>query len=336
LLALLGFAVLARLLTLGAYPLFDNTEARYAEIARKMAQTGNWITPQFDYGVPFWGKPPLSTWATAGLFDMFGVNEFTARLSSLLFCLGVVWLTYYLADRRNGRGHGMAAVLVLSTTALFFVSSGGVMTDPALVLGTTLSMVAFWRADESRLWGYLFFAGMAVGLLAKGPVAVVLTMLPVAMWVLVRKNPRETWRRLPWVTGTVLMFALALPWYLAAEHATPGFLDYFIIGEHWKRFTVSGWHGDLYGTAHSMPRGIIWPLWLLAAFPWSLYLLRPASFRMENVKGLLGDGWRSYLLMWVLAPMVFFSFAGNVLWTYVLPGLPAFALLCNLVTRKSG
>jgi len=328
-LALLGFAVLARLLTLGAYPLYDNTEARYAEIARKMAQTGQWIMPQYDYGVPFWGKPPLSIWATAGTFDLLGVNEFAARLSSLLFCLGAVWLTYYLARKVKGNGHGLAAALVLTTTALFFVSSGSVMTDPALMLGTTLSMVAFWRADESRLWGYLFFVGMAVGLLAKGPVAVVLTMTPVCLWVLIMRNPRDTWRRLPWVTGTLLMLALALPWYLAAEHVSPGFLKYFIIGEHWDRFTVSGWHGDLYGTAHSMPRGIIWLFWLLAALPWSLYLFRPSTYRKENVRGLLRDGLRSYLLAWTVTPMLFFTMAGNVLWTYVLPGLPAFAILMS-------
>src|SRR6185369_1388999 len=68
--------VAVRLATLDAYPLMDSTESRYAEIARKMQETGNWITPQFDYGVPFWGKPPLSTWLAAAAMSLFGVNEF--------------------------------------------------------------------------------------------------------------------------------------------------------------------------------------------------------------------------------------------------------------------
>ena len=153
-----------------------------------MAETNNWITPQIDYGVPFWGKPPLSTWATGLSLRVFGINEFAARFSSLLFGLGMVWLTHRLAARRSNREHAVTAAAVLSTSALFFVASGSVMTDPALAFATTLAMVAFWLAvkgDESpdRLWGYLFFVGLAIGLLAKGPVAVVLTLLPVALWV---------------------------------------------------------------------------------------------------------------------------------------------------------
>ena len=80
--------VAVRLATLGAYPLMDPTESRYAEIARKMLETGNWLMPQFDYGVPFWGKPPLSTWLSAAAMAVFGVNEFAARLPSLLLLAG--------------------------------------------------------------------------------------------------------------------------------------------------------------------------------------------------------------------------------------------------------
>ena len=78
---------LVRLATLGAYPLMDSTESRYAEIARKMLETGNWLTPQFDYGVPFWGKPPLSTWLSAAAMAVLGVGEFAARLPSFLLAL---------------------------------------------------------------------------------------------------------------------------------------------------------------------------------------------------------------------------------------------------------
>ena len=79
------------------YPLTDPTEARYAEIARKMLETGQWVMPQFDYGVPFWGKPPLSTWLSAASMGAFGVNEFAARLPSLLLMLGCGVLVYALA-----------------------------------------------------------------------------------------------------------------------------------------------------------------------------------------------------------------------------------------------
>jgi len=335
------FTGLIRLLTLGAYPLFDATEARYAEIARKMAETANWITPQIDYGVPFWGKPPLSTWATALSLRVFGINEFAARFSSLLFGLGMVWLTYRLASRRLNRDYAVTAAAVLSTSALFFVASGSVMTDPALAFGTTLAMVAFWLAakgDESpdRLWGYLFFVGLAIGLLAKGPVAVVLTLLPVALWAVWKRQWTCLWQRLPWLTGSLLTMAIALPWYMAAERATPGFLKYFIIGEHWKRFTESGWKGDLYGTGHSHPHGTIWLYWFLATFPWCFVFIGALLRRGRRAVELLRSDWIAYLVLWTAAPMLFFTLAGNILWTYVLPGVPAFALLLAELTGTAG
>ncbi|NMS31044.1 ArnT family glycosyltransferase, partial [Vibrio parahaemolyticus] len=76
---LLAFALLLRLISLAAYPLMDTTEARYGEMARLMVETGNWLTPQFDYGVPFWGKPPLFTWMSAYGIELFGLNEFAVR-----------------------------------------------------------------------------------------------------------------------------------------------------------------------------------------------------------------------------------------------------------------
>ena len=329
---LLVFTGLARLLTLGAYPLTDNTEARYGEIARKMFETGHWIVPQIDYGVPFWGKPPLSFWLTAISFKLMGVNEFAARIPSLLLGVAVCGLVYVLASRRRDRDHGLRASAVVATSALMLVSAGGVMTDPAMMLGTTLSMVAFWLAltTASRFWGYLFFVGLAIGLLAKGPVATVLTLAPIGVWAVLTGRVPEVWRRLPWSTGTLLTAALAVPWYWAAEMQSPGFLHYFLVGEHWQRYTVSGWKGDLYGSGHAYPRGMIWLYALLATLPWSPWLLWQLA-RRKSVIALRplrsGDGWSLYLLCWMFAPVVFFTMARNILPTYVLPGLVGFGLL---------
>ncbi|MDW7646426.1 MAG: glycosyltransferase family 39 protein [Desulfuromonadales bacterium] len=332
------FAVVAivRLLSLGSYPLADTTEARYGEIARLMAETGNWITPQIHQGVPFWGKPPLSTWLSALSIRLFGVNEFAIRLPSFLLALLVLAMVYFIAVRQRGRDFALVATVVLTLSVLFFVSSGAVMTDSALLLGTTLSMIAFWRIMTSEelsalVWGYLFFVGLAIGLLAKGPVALILVGLPVGGWVVWQRQWDQVWHRLPWFSGLALCFALSAPWYYLAELKTPGFLDYFLIGEHWKRFMVSGWQGDLYGNAHSRPLGTIWLYWLATALPWSLVLLVSffrKEFRQKAVFLLRRrDGWGVYLVLWSVAPMVFFTLAGNILWTYVLPGLPAFALL---------
>ncbi len=340
LLFLLAVVVAVRLLTLGAYPLLDPTESRYAEIARKMLETGDWLVPQVDYGVPFWGKPPLSMWMSAIAMAMFGVNEFAARLPSLLLTAGCGAMVYGLAVLRSGRDLALWALAAFATTGLVFISAGAVMTDPSLMFATTLSMAAFWIALHGpdaarRAAGMAFFVGLALGLLAKGPVAVVLTMLPVGAWTLWTRQWHAVWSRVPWLWGTLLALALAVPWYWAAERASPGFLDYFLIGEHWKRFVESGWKGDLYGQAHARPRGTIWVWWFAAALPWSpmvvTWLVKTFATRGNRQaaqrRTLLHDPWCAYLFLWTLAPMVFFTVSGNVLPTYVLPGMPAFALL---------
>jgi len=335
LIGLIVVTIAVRLATLGLYPLMDNTEARYAEVARLMVGTGDWVTLHHRAGEAFWSKPPLSTWLAALSYLTFGVNEFAARLASLVPSLGVAWLVYDLARRRGRRDTALRATAILLTTPIFFVSAGAVMTDAALVLGTTLSMAGFWQAmthvDRSgRVWGYLFFVGLAIGLLAKGPVGVVLTLAPVGIWTLWKGGIGPVWRRLPWITGTLLTAAIAVPWYVLAEMRTPGFLDYFIVGEHWNRYLVSGWKGDRFGTAHARPRGMIWIFLVATTLPWCAAWLvmairqRRAPARTPVVPD---NGWRAYLWLWLLASPVFFTPAGNILATYVLPGMPAFALL---------
>ena len=173
--------------------------------------------------------------------------------------------------------------------------------------------------------------GLAIGLLSKGPLALVLVAAAVLPWSLLPAG-RAQWRALPWIGGTILMLALALPWYVMAEIRTPGFLQYFIVGEHFLRFVDPGWQGDLYGTAHKRPYGGIWLDWLLATMPWGLaglwLFLRPgqdAPLR-TRLASLARDPLRAYLLLWGLAAPAFFTLSGNILWTYVLPSLPPLAL----------
>ena len=128
-------SVLAARLGLSALlPFADTTEPRYAEMARIMAETGDWITPWFDIGVPFWGKPPLSFWTQALSFKLFGVSEFAGRLPSWLANVGIVWLVYNLRRylHPDPLGHGaktqaLWAALIYATTALGFLSAGTVM-----------------------------------------------------------------------------------------------------------------------------------------------------------------------------------------------------------------
>lgn len=329
----LAILLVIRVLLMIQVPYTDTTEARYAEIARKMVETNDWITPQIDYGVPFWGKPPLHTWVSAAGMKLFGVNEFGGRF--FIFVTGILILRWFYrwAQEFKGKDYALLGTTILGSSALYFVAMATVMTDLVMIAGTTLSMIAFWRAlhgnQKTVSAGYLFFVGLAIGLLAKGPVAFVLTAIPIGAWVLIHNRWRETWRRLPWISGTLLMLALSLPWYLLAELKTPGFLQYFIVGEHFERFIHSGWKGDLYGSGHAKPRGTIWIYWLEMLLPWTFLFLIPLRRLRSVVNGFRRDTsrWSSYLLCWALSPMIFFTMATNVIPTYVITGIPASCLL---------
>ncbi len=332
---MLAVLALARLAAMALVPLLDTTEARYAEIARKMVELKDWVTPWHDYGVPFWGKPPLSYWLTAASLKTFGINEFAARLPHFVVLALIAALVWQLARRRAG-SEATIAVTLLASSALFFVSAGAVMTDGPLVLGATMSLYGFWLAmaappaGRPSRSGWWFFAGIAVGLLAKGPLVLVLVGLPLMAWLTISRRWSQLWQRLPWIGGSIMVLVIALPWYVLAELRTPGFLEYFLVGEHWHRFVTPGWTGDRYGGAHAHRMGTIWVYALAALLPWSVLLPIAAWRWRKDPVGETAPGereWVRYLLCWALTPMVFFTVAGNIIWTYVLPAMPAAALL---------
>jgi putative flippase GtrA len=331
--SLLLTALLIRLATLGLYPLYDPSESRYAEMARKMVETDNWVTPMIDYGVPFWGKPPLTIWLTAFSMSLGGVNEWAARLPSLLLNCGAALIVYYLLNVQRTREQSLNAVFILASCVLFFVMSGTVAMDLAMNLGITLALTGFWLAvrHEKPVWGLAFFIGLSIGMLAKGPITLVLTGAVVGPWTLFTGRWLDLWRRIHWIKGMALMLLICAPWYWLAEQRTPGFLEYFFIGEHWQRFTESNWKGDLYGSGRGHSHGMIWLYWLAGGFPWTLILLFKLGLDLiQKRAGPLfrsDDGWRLYCWLWALTPVLFFSFSANVIWTYVLPGLPGLALL---------
>ena len=336
-----------RVISLGMYPLMDTTEARYGEMARIMAESGDWITPMFDYGVPFWGKPPMFTWLSGAGFELFGINEFAARLPHLLVGCLTLWFVWFFARRlftadhtnpslAHGKQLAWLSTAILASTAAFIIISGAVMTDAGLMFAVSLSMISFWLAwhTDQKRWGYLFFVGLALGMLSKGPLAIVLVGISLTLWLSLTSNWKSLISKLPWISGSLLFLVLSLPWYLMAEMKTPGFLDYFIVGEHVKRFLISGWEGDLYGTAHKRPRGTIWLLWLLASLPWFPVLFyQMAKLRKQASAGDPQRSLRIFLWVWLLAPLLLFTFSGNILWSYVLPGIPALALLITLNQR---
>jgi len=342
LIAAFAALIAVRLLAAMVFPYVDTTEARYGEIARIMLETGDWITPQFDYDIPFWGKPPLYTWLSAAGMAVFGVNEFGGRALILASAFGVLGIVHAWVRVNIGRDQALVALVVLFSSAMFLGASAFVMTDMVMTLGLTLGMVGFHNAllgrERHKLWFHLFFAGLAIGMLAKGPVAAVLAGLALFPWLVFTGHWRNL-KHLPWPSGLLTMLLLTAPWYIAAELKTPGFLNYFLVGEHFERFIVSGWEGDLYGSGHARPFGIIWLYWVGTFLPWTPFIVPILWFRHRfgSAPRSSESGWEGYLVCWAIAPLVLFTPAANLLSAYVLPGLPATAvLLVTYWTRYCG
>lgn len=341
----LAAVLLLPLISMAIVPLYDTSEPRYADIARMMAASGDWITPWYSPGVPFWGKPPLSFWAQALSIKTFGLTEFAARFPSWLCLLACDWVLFAGIRPIYGKGVALSTILIYSTCTLVYVSSGAVLTDPFLALGTTICLVSFALSTRGSItvwWRYGFFIGLAIGLLAKGPLAAVLSLAPIVVWKITQGKRLSLSRSppLPWRRGLLLTAALTLPWYVLAEMKTPGFLNYFIVGEHLRRFLDPGWLGDLYGSAHKRVYGTIWWYCLQASFPWGVMVLAALLTALRNarvraaVRAVAGDSLFGYWLAAMLITPCFFTFSANILWTYVLPALAGFSILTALFIQQ--
>ena len=312
---------------LNAYiPLMDKTEARYAEIARIMQETGNWITPQIDYGVPFWAKPPLSTWLSALSMEVFGVNEFAVRLPYLIATSILVIIVSKFTSHKNSI---YLSGFILMTIPEFLLHAGVVSTDTMLSFCVAMIFLSFWKAinhDKLSYWGYLIFAFIGLGLLTKGPLILILTVPPIFIWVIYFGEYKKFFKQVPLITGSILSLAIAVPWYYLAEIKTQGFLEYFILGEHFKRFFDSGWDGDKYGFAKSQPLGVIWLFLFAFAFPWIQIL---AARLWKQRKDIFKNKWVFFLLLWLLWTPFFFTFSKSLIHTYILPSIVPIALLID-------
>lgn len=347
--ALLGLALLiglaARLWLSAVMPLADTTEARYGEIVRVGLEHGFWLMPHATPAEPFFAKPPASTWLSMLTATAFGVSEPVLRLPSLLLVLGVAATCGRLAAREAGDAPLAApwawAVLLLSP--LGFVLAGAVMTDAIHLLAVTLAMAgATWvLSDDPRTRSagrVLFWAALGAGTLAKGLATVALATLPVALYGLAGRRPIALARRFLAPAPIALALAVALPWYVAAEHAYPGFLRYFIVGEHLQRFLEPGWQGDRYGAAHHHAIGTVWVYAAAAAGPWLLAALavavaaRRGAWTSTGPRTAAGPLWWT---CWIVAPLLLFTFSRNIIWTYAATALPPLAVRLGAALARS-
>lgn len=318
---------------LGARVLVPTDEGRYAEMAREMVATQDWITTRLN-GIKYFEKPPLQTWMNALTFELFGLGEWQARLwTGLCGLLGIGLAGYTGARVFNGRV-GFYAALVLASS-FFWAGMGHINTlDMGLSGMMTISLCALLMAqrngasrDSQRNWMLLCWAGMALAVLSKGLIGIV---LPGAVLVLYTLFSRDwaIWKRLHLVKGLLLFFAIATPWFVAVSMRNPEFPQFFFIHEHFQRFTSK---------IHSRtgPWYYFIPILLLGIVPWLGVFFQGLWQGMREQRDSGGynslNGGRfqpkKMLLIWAAFIFLFFSISDSKLPSYILPIFPALALL---------
>jgi 4-amino-4-deoxy-L-arabinose transferase-like glycosyltransferase len=312
-----------------------------------MLERDDWVTPWIIFrGVekPYLGKPPLHFWLINTSFEVFGLGNFAARLPGVLSATAIALTLYFLTAPLLGARAALVSVLIFSTSLLSFILSGVCLVDVTLTVGITLAVAGFALADRSRLAGYLCFVGLALGVLVKGPVAIVFFGMAVGPWVALRwwftRSLPAQMRSLPWITGPLLFLLIAVPWYLFAESRNPGFLEYFIWTENIGRFTKAD-YGDEYGNGHVQLRGAAWVMMIPSLVPWSLALLgtlweqhRRLSWS-RFVADLKNDQWLLLGLTWTVSCPVLLFFAKQYTATYNMSSIPGFAFLMAVLWKRA-
>ncbi len=327
-------ALLVAFLGLGSFTLFDVDEAVFAQASKEMVASGNYITPTYD-GQNRYDKPILIYWLMAASYKAFGINEFAARFPSaaaaVLLALSIFFFTGLTAGdpdwgqfaAREKKALGAAVSFIL--TVFFLVYSHAAVTDMTLALFITLSLFSFYLAAAKGrrgfIYGFYFFSALAF--LTKGLIGIV---FPFGIAFLYRilflprgakqgmqsKRSGKIWS----APGFLLFLVVSLPWYVAEYMATGNeFIQNFFIKQHFTRYmhVISGHTGPVYYYV---------PVLALGLFPWIAYLPQgvAGAFREKGSPGLLAVVWLSFIF-------VFFSFARTKLPDYVLPAVPAAALL---------
>lgn len=317
---------------LGKLPLLGPDEPRYAQVAREMFLSGDLITPTLG-GHTWFEKPALLYWMIAGAFKLFGVSEWSARFGPALcglLTIAAVWCVGRQLDREEPRGFAFWSVVVTASCLGLIVFSRAASFDVVITMTATWSLAFFLlhelpTTQNKRLLLAGFYVFVGLSLLAKGLVGIVIPFGVVGFYYVLRRAwpSRSVWLSLVW--GVPLAVAVSAIWYgpVIARHGW-SFVDEFFIQHHFARYVSNKYH-------HPQPIYFYPVIILMLALPWTPYLIIAlAKVRRWQWRG--GDSLsivRVFSLAWLLLPIVFFSFSGSKLPGYVLPALPAVALLVS-------
>ena len=304
--------------------LFTPDEGRYADIAREMLDSNDWVTPRLN-GIKYLEKPPLQYWATAGAYAVLGVDEWTARLwPAYTGFLGIA-LMAFAGFRLAPRSPWLPTALIAAGCWGYFLGGQFLTLDMGLTFFLTVAMLSFVlsrRPDVSpsaeRSWMILAWAAVACAALSKGIVGIVIPGLALLVYIAVERDV-SLLRRLHWVPGLCVFGAIVLPWFILVQQRNPEFFHFFFIREHFERFLLPKHH-------RPGPWWYFVPVLLIGLWPWT-----------PSIPAALARAWRApaqpgfkldrFLAIWAGVVVVFFSASHSKLPGYVLPAVPAILLL---------
>jgi 4-amino-4-deoxy-L-arabinose transferase-like glycosyltransferase len=328
-LLLAGFCAFLFFYGLAQFGLIGADEPRYAQVAREMLERRDWITPTLG-GRPWLEKPPLYYWQAIPAYSIFGVHDWSARLPSA-FDATLLVLAVYFFLRRFLSGVELDGALIVASCAGIVGYSRAASTDMPLAAALSIAMLAWWAwfQTEKKIYLAAFFVFLALATLAKGPVAPFLAFLVIAFYAAIVGELRSA-RKTLWWPGILLFCAVALPWYMAVQRRNPTFFHEFILEQNLGRFSRNVYH-------HVQPFWYYLPVMLLALVPWtvlavtalveSLRTWRSNRQRSANIENDLRERFAVYAACWLIVPVVFFSISQSKLPGYILPAVPAGALL---------
>ncbi|MEO8726560.1 MAG: glycosyltransferase family 39 protein [Acidobacteriaceae bacterium] len=316
---------------LGSIGLAGADEPRYAQVAREMLARHDWITPTL-YGHVWLEKPALYYWRAMASYRTFGVHDWVARMPSASFAFWMVALIYFHM-RRFRHGAQLDAALITASCAAVIGFSHGASTDMQLAAPFVMGMLGWyaWFETGKKLWLFDFYFFMALGTLAKGPVAPGLAAIIIILFCALRREPWY-WLRSIWWPGIALFIAIAAPWYIAVQQRNPQFFRVFLLEHNLERFGTDKYQ-------HVQPLWYYLPVLAVALLPWTFIAL-PAMWEAlrdavrqwrdsdrQTSSELMGDAFPEFLVIWALLPVLFFTISKSKLPGYILPAIPAVTIL---------
>ena len=318
--------------TLNYRHLIPSDEGRYAEIAREMLVTGDWITPRYN-GYKYFEKPPLQAWATAAAFQVFGIGDWQARLWTALTGFLTILLVGFTGARIFNARAGWLAAVVLASSPMWIISGHFNSLDMGLSSFLVAALCSLLLAQTShnknncRNWMWACWIFMALATLSKGVIgaaipAIVFIAYSISTW------DWKIWTRLRLFSGTILFLAITAPWFALVAQRNPEFLEFFFIHEHLQRFTQDD-------HSRTGPNYYFVPLLLIGLLPWILQVPGAFAQAWSERRREFSAGW--LLVCWFAVIFAFFSVSHSKLPGYIIPVFPALALIIgNRLDRLLG